>query len=161
MSSRCRLQPWLLSQTLEADMDCYCCYHCHKVPVSKCRSLPTPLQKTMKPATAKGPMILTNSLRKVHGMPCAIANFLLVSATAGITHMSQMGCHISPTLGLSEYALIICCFHPLSPGQETDTKVWWGQNQSWTSRSGTTKEEEWKPLLQLQELWIKSPQSDW
>lgn len=88
-------------------------------------------------------------------MPCAIANFLLVSATAGITHMSQMWLsYLSPLFGLSEYALIICCFHPLSPGQETDTKVWWGQNQSWAQKWHNQRREEWKPLLQLQDFWV-------
>lgn len=114
-------------------MDCYCCYHCHKVPVSKCRSLPTPLQKTMKPATAKGPMILDQLTQE-----SAWHALCYCKLPAGLCHCRHYP-HVPnvavislPLFGLSEYALIICCFHPLSPGQETDTKVWWGQNQSWT-----------------------------
>ena len=56
----------------------------------------------------------------------------------------KCGCPIPPRL--SKYALIICCFHPHSPGQETDTKGWLhtevGPKPKLGPRSGTTKEEE-------------------
>ena len=147
-------------------MDCYCCYHCPKVPVSKCRSLPTPLQKPMKPSTAKGPMILDQLTQESSWHALCYCKL-----PAGLCHCRHSP-HVPnvavislPLFGLSKYALIICCFHPLSPGQETDTKGWLhtevGPKPKLGPRSGTTKEEDWKPLLQLQELWIKSPQSDW
>ena len=59
-------------------------------PVSKCKSLPTPSQEPVQPATAKGPAILGQLPWESEWRTSGCCNFLQASAAEGISHTSQL-----------------------------------------------------------------------
>ena len=102
MSCRGGYEPQLLSWTPEVDAAPTTAAAAARGPVSKCRSLPTPSQETVQPATAKGLRSRANFPGRQHSTPQAVTTSCQPLPLQTLHHIPIVAAIFIPLPGLSK-----------------------------------------------------------